>query len=255
MGSKSRIAKEIVPIIQKCVDYNIEKYNNPVYIEIFVGGANVIDKIHCKYRIGLDVNKYLIALFQYLQNGGELPDTITREEYSKVRSNKNDFPDWYVGCVGFLASYNGRFFDGGYAQSGIEKTKTGERFRDYYQESKNNILTQIKSNFRDIDFICRDYQDIKDKLTYEDCVIYLDPPYQNTKQYANSKSFDYIHFWEWVRELSKNNFVLISEQNAPEDFTVIWEQEVSRSIKANDKSKSTEKLFTYSKGRYKSEVT
>lgn len=44
---------------------------------------------------------------------------------------------------------------------------------------------------------------------------------------------------------TKDNIVLVSEQSAPEDFKCIWEQEVSRSIKATDKSKSTEKLFIY----------
>lgn len=48
-----------------------------------------------------------------------------------------------------------------------------------------------------------------------------------------------------MRKWSKNNIVLISEENAPSDFECIWEQEVSRSIKASDKSKSTEKLFIY----------
>lgn len=41
MGSKSRMAKEIVPIIQSYIDSNT--INN--YYEPFVGGANVIDKI------------------------------------------------------------------------------------------------------------------------------------------------------------------------------------------------------------------
>ena len=44
MGSKSRIAKDIVPIIQKCINDN----NIDIYIEPFVGGANIIDKIKCK---------------------------------------------------------------------------------------------------------------------------------------------------------------------------------------------------------------
>ena len=50
-----------------------------------------------------------------------------------------------------------------------------------------------------------------------------------------------------MREWSHRNIVLISEQKAPNDFKCIWEQEVSRSIKATDKSKSIEKLFTYIK--------
>lgn len=52
MGSKSRIAKYIVPIIQQCIDDNNIEY----YIEPFVGGANVIDKIICKNKSGSDKN-------------------------------------------------------------------------------------------------------------------------------------------------------------------------------------------------------
>lgn len=48
MGSKSRIAKYIVPILQECIDSN----NVTTYIEPFVGGANIIDKIRCQERIG-----------------------------------------------------------------------------------------------------------------------------------------------------------------------------------------------------------
>lgn len=60
MGSKSRIAKHIVPIIQQYIDDN----NITTYIEPFVGGANVIDKIKCANRFGSDKNPYLIALLE-----------------------------------------------------------------------------------------------------------------------------------------------------------------------------------------------
>lgn len=118
------------------------------------------------------------------------------------------------------------------------------RLRNYYQEAKNNILIQAP-NLQDIKFLSCDYKEAI-KLP-DDCgmVIYCDPPYQGTKQYANALSFNYEEFWQTMREWSKNNIVLISEQNAPEDFECLWEQEVSRSIKATDKSKSTEKLFRY----------
>ena len=46
-----------------------------------------------------------------------------------------------------------------------------------------------------------------------------------------------------IRKWSKNNIVLVSEQTAPEDFKCIWKQEISRSIKPNSKTKTTEKLF------------
>ena len=47
MGSKSRVAKDIVSIIQKCIDDN----NIETYVEPFVGGANIIDKINCKSEL------------------------------------------------------------------------------------------------------------------------------------------------------------------------------------------------------------
>lgn len=122
MGSKSRVAKYIVPIIQQCIDDN----NLSVYIEPFAGGMNVVDKIKAPFRIASDKNKYLIALFQHLQNGGELLSEVSKELYSEVRANykTKDYEDWYVGNIGFLASYNGRWFDGGYAKPGYEKPNT-----------------------------------------------------------------------------------------------------------------------------------
>lgn len=60
MGSKAKIAKYIIPIMEK------ERKPNMTWVEPFVGGANVIDKVKGK-RIGGDNNKYLIALWQALQ--------------------------------------------------------------------------------------------------------------------------------------------------------------------------------------------
>ena len=118
------------------------------------------------------------------------------------------------------------------------------RLRNYYQEAKNNILTQAP-DLKGIVFGVSDYKE-SIELPYDSgMLIYCDPPYQGTKQYANAMTFDYNEFWQTMRDWSKNNIVLISEQNAPDDFECIWEQEVSRSIKATDKSKSTEKLFKW----------
>lgn len=233
MGGKSKIAKEIVPIIQR----HIEARGTGKYIEPFVGGANIIDKVECESRVGLDINRYLIALFNHIQSGGELPQTITREEYSKVRAARDQYPDRYVGCVGFLASYNGRFFDGGY--SGTVKTKTG-LVRDYYNEARNNLLQQ-SAHLQGVSFGCSDYRE----LEFENCVIYCDPPYSGTKQYNNTR-FNSSEFWEIMRRWSENNTVLISEQTAPEDFECIWEKRVIRTQGCANTIRATEKLFKYS---------
>lgn len=241
MGSKSRISKQIVPIIQEYIDLN----NIKTYIEPFVGGANVIDKIDCNRKYGTDYNKYLIALLNRVKNGDYLLEEVSREFYNDVRANKDSgkYEDWIVGNVGFLSSFNGRWFDGGYAKTGYEKTKNGLRLRNYYQEAKSNIEKQSEQ-LSGIIFESKNYLDIK-LPSKEKTVIYADPPYKNTKSYSNATAFNHDLFWETMRKWSKDNIVLISEENAPDDFKCIWEQEVSRSIKAANKSKSTEKLFMY----------
>lgn len=244
MGSKSRIAKYIVPIIQKCINDN----HIICYYEPFVGGGNVIDKIHCKNKYGNDLNKYLVALLEYVANGGKLLNEVPRDLYSEVRANykSGQYEDWYVGNIGFLASYNGRWFDGGYAKPVYEHTKNGDRYRDYYQEGKRNLEDQA-IYLSNIIFSSKDYRELS---FAKDSLIYVDPPYANKKQFANATNFDYIEFWEIVRKWSKDNFVLVSEENAPNDFITVWEQSTSRSIKTTDKSRSTEKLFTYKNGLY-----
>lgn len=242
MGSKSRIAKYIVPIIQSYIDEN----NMTTYFEPFCGGCNVIDKIICNRRIAFDYNKYLIALLKRVQSNEPLLDNVSKELYDSVRNSLKDdynfYPDWMIGNVGFLASYNGRWFDGGYAKACYENTKNGQRYRDYYREAKDNLLKQ-SPQLTDIIFKCVDYSLVHPKNS----VIYCDPPYQNTTQYANAIHFDYEKFWNIMREWSKNNIVIISELNAPDDFECIWEREVSRSINANDKSRAVEKLFIHKK--------
>lgn len=54
MGSKRRVAKYIVPIIQEYIDCGYD-----TYIEPMVGGGNIIEHIQCKNRIGYDINPYL----------------------------------------------------------------------------------------------------------------------------------------------------------------------------------------------------
>lgn len=234
MGSKAKISKEILPIIQRQIDHSEKR----IYLEPFAGGCNVIDKAKADRRIAADKNEYLVALFQHLQSGGKLPEAISREEYCRVRQNMSNYPKWYVGAVGFMASYNGRFFDGGYAGYG----KSNGRVRDYYKESKNNLLNQIgQGGLAGIEFLASDYREHV-PIGY---VIYCDPPYQGTKQYGVSKDFDYAEFWQLMRDWSRTNMVLISELHAPDDFQIIWEKEVERSMKAVEHFRAREKLFLY----------
>lgn len=234
MGSKSRIAKHIVPIIQKYIDENkITKY-----IEPFVGGANMIEHINCEKKYGYDNNEYLIEFWKEIQNKWNPLETVemSKEFYIKVKDNKDIFPKHIVALCGFCATYNAKWF-GGYA--GIVRTKIGTE-RNYYDEAVRNVLKQAK-NIKDVIFDCIDFRNID----VSNAVIYCDPPYKNTTKYKDN--FDHDEYWEWVRNMSKKNIVLCSEYNAPNDFKCIWSKELTTTLDKNSRSKALERLFILEK--------
>lgn len=167
------------------------------------------------------------------------PQEISKELYSKARTEFNngtnhEFDDFMIGWIGWMASFNGRFFDGGYSG------KHGNR--DYIKEQIKNTEKQIPL-LDGAEFYSFDY----DKLIYpNDSIIYCDIPYKDTKQYSTSKNFDYNKFWKWCRDMTvKGHAVFVSEYNAPNDFKCIWSKEVTNSMHITNTSKPTERLFLY----------
>ncbi len=249
MGSKNRISKYILPFIQESLG------DREVYIEPFVGGANMIDKVKARIRMGNDSNKFVIALLREVSRGW-IPSKINKEEYLKIKNNYNNYSAEEVGFAGICASYSGKWF-GGYA--GVVKTKGG--VRDYQEEAIKNLLKQ-RDSLKNIIFRSNDYSDLGiptiednqgvtsdfiDKFTPANTVIYCDPPYANTTKYKDN--FNHEEFWKicdgWIQQGYK---VFVSEYNAPSDWKCIWEKEVKSSLSANGKSGgnklSVERLFT-----------
>ena len=231
MGSKARIAKHILPIILK------DRKEGQCYVEPFVGGANMIDKVD-GWRIGGEFNEYIAEMWKAISIGVK-PITITKEDYQEIKSNPDNYPKWLVGWVGIACSYSGKWF-GGFAG----KTVTLGGDRDYQAEAHTNLQKQLP-NIKDVEFIHSSY----DKLEIPDqSIIYCDPPYEGTTKYKDD--FDHNQFWQWCRDKAKGGHqVFISEYNAPDDFICVWQQEVKSSLSANGKSggnkKSIEKLFVH----------
>ena len=208
MGSKNRISKYIVPILQEYIDKN----NIENYIEPFMGGCNIIDKIKCKNRTGYDISLPLVELFKKLQNDyHNIPDTISEEEYIKVKNNKLDYEDWYLGFVGFMGSFGARYFKGYARHNRYDKTEQIQK------GSIKNFKKQYDS-LKDCKFINDTYLNIRN---ISDSLIYCDPPYKGTTFYSKTPPINYEEYYNWVRELSKNNIVICSEYNMPDDFICI----------------------------------
>ena len=202
----------------------------------------MIDKIKHKKRIGCDIHKQSIELLKYAQeHETELPERILENEYKEVQQNKENYPDWYLGLVGFCASFGAKYF-GGYARD-----SKGDNSRKWSAGAIRNLKKQIP-NIKDVKFINLNFQAIPLKKI-KNYVIYCDIPYRGTTKYATN-SFSYEEFYEWVKVASMNNTVLISEYSMPDDFTCIWQKETKTLLDSNknkdDKNNiRVEKLFTY----------
>lgn len=230
LGGKVKLAKDIANVL------NAYRKDGQAYVEPFVGGAAVIAQMTGE-RYGYDIFKPIIEMFKEIQNGWQPPQDVTYEEYQRVRFSEGE--EALKAFVGFSCSFAGKYF-GGYARTSKDKT-VAEKYS--YAKSGFNVLMKQKPLIQDVKFECKSYLD----LELNDCLIYCDPPYANTTKYNGTKDFDSEVFWNWVREKSKTNTVIVSEYNAPEDFEVIWEKELKIGMRDSEMNHhvKVEKLFKY----------
>jgi DNA adenine methylase len=264
MGSKRKIVSHILPIILK----DKEKYD--CYVEPFCGSLSVIEQVDGIKKIASDVNPFIIAMWRCLQDfqyDGEKVDFleylitirgivfngkgeyfIGKETYNNWRSEYNlykkceyndNFLTHYaiIGFVGYMAGFNGRFYDGGYSGKANK--------RNYVDEQIRNTLSQT-DKLKEITFYCCDYNDLLNEISLSKTpfIFYMDPPYKNTKEYS-TKNFDYDNFYQQCRRLHElGHKVFISEYQMPDDFSCVWEMEITNSLNPKITKKPIEKLFT-----------
>lgn len=238
-GSKARLAKDLVPIIESIM----REKGLTTYVELMCGGCNLIDKVQAENKIANDINERLIKLLKYVRDNPTIPiapKECSFEHYKDVRENQftGKYSDEYVALIGYCASYGGRYFDGGYGRD----SKGG---RSIYSERIAKLKEQAPK-LKGIALYSGSYKDLSWCINPERCLFYFDPPYRDTKTYLN-KSFDYNEFYNFLRELkAKGCTVLVSEYSMPDDFTCIWSKERTVLQKSDRKTgdKVVEKLFT-----------
>ena len=228
MGSKNRIAKHLLPImLAECEKHSITKW-----VEPFVGGANMIDKVPDTFeRIGYDLNDHVIhALIDIRDKANGLPDAVSEHEYKSLfGSNPAPIRSW----IRFMLSFGGKF-ENGYAR---EKGSDETTFCGY---GKRNAIKQ-SPKIQNVQFICDSYEN----LNFTNTLIYCDPPYQGTSGYKTG-AFNHDKFFEWCRQQAKNNIVFVSEYNAPDGFECVWQGEIKTNFASQRKSathNAVEKLF------------
>lgn len=227
MGSKRRIAKHILPIILK------DRKPGQWYVEPFVGGANVIDKVDGP-RIGFDINPYLIAFLREMRDGWIPPDEFTKEQYEEIKENIDKIEPFLVGYAAFELSFGASWFCGFRPNDPRPGRKTTAI------QAKNSVLKQAPL-LNGCKFNCLPYNQIEFK---SESIIYCDPPYEGTTGYQ-SGDFNHDDFWQWCRDRYKDGHqIFISEYQSPDDFVSVWEKEQKTSLNnKSDHKKATERLF------------
>lgn len=227
LGSKNRVAKHVIPIMIEVAD----KSGITTWIEPFVGGGNMIDKVPDRFkRVGYDFNEHCImAMLDIRDRPDELPDNVSEGYYKDL---KGDLPASISSWIRFECSFASKF-EGGYARASDGKNYAAIGSRSGKKQSPN---------IQAVDFIHSNYKDLE--LT--DSLIYCDPPYQSTTGYTTG-NFNHEEFFDWCRDMkNKGNIVFLSEYKAPDDFTCVWQGEQKTNFSSTRKEaahKASERLF------------
>lgn len=227
MGSKNRIAKEILPIMLK-------ERGDRMWVEPFVGGGNMIDKVDGD-RVGFDINSNAIRALMFIRDYVDLIPKNNKEftelDYNNLKTSKQSYLKSYAG---FAFSYGGKWM-GGWSRTDANDIKQ----RDYVAEAYRNAIKQ-SPKLRGCVFVCKDFVDIN---LSRPSLIYCDIPYKGTTSYSDK--FDHDKFWDWCREMGdRGHIIFVSEYNAPDDFECVWQKEIVSSLTKDTGSKSgIEKLF------------
>ena len=227
MGSKNRIAKYILPIMLA----EAEKNNITTWVEPFVGGANMIDKVPESYtRIGYDLNEHTIAAMLGIRDFvDQLPSEVSEQYYKDIKkAPAHPVTSW----VRYECSFGAKF------ENGFARNNQGTN----YALCGKNLAIKQSPKIQSVEFICASYKDVK----VENSLIYCDPPYQGTTGYKTG-TFNHEEFFQWCRDMkAKGNIVFVSEYNAPDDFEVVWQGEIKTNFSSQRKEathKAVEKLF------------
>lgn len=228
LGGKGRYAKSIIPFFGDLTE--------KTYVEPFCGGCAIISQVQAKRRIANDIHPNLIGLLKAVQSGWEPPASLSLDEWRTLRDRaRRGEVDPLIGFAGFPCSYGGRWFEG-YA-----RTRRGDDTAGVAAVARKALLRQAPA-LQGIEWYHGPYQDLDIPVG---SVVYLDPPYINTKGYSGTAAFDHSTFYAWCGRIGTSSILYLSEQTAPDGWTCIWEHPRTTGLDQDGERKTVvERLFT-----------
>jgi DNA adenine methylase len=187
-----------------------------------------------KFFLAGDINASVIEMWKKAQTGWTPPATCSESDFMKMKYDGQVSAE--KGFLGHQLSFGGVYF----------ASYIGRYGGQIYHASAANKVQELATAMPKIKFETCPYEDYSHLKNF---IIYCDPPYKGTTQrYQNEQrqglSFDHEQFWDWVRRMSTDNIVFVSEYASPNDFVNIADEFSKKAIDGKH-TKDTEKLFVH----------
>ena len=231
-GSKRSQAKEIIKFFPKNIDTFYECFCGSCAVTFELLKEIYLGNIKCKHIICSDINSDLISLYNnFLFNNDELfnyyenlfNNLISYNSIQDKQKFYNDIRDkfnvldnckersylffWLLRtCFNGLIRYNSKGeFNTSYhlTRNGIKPDKLKKIFDSY-----KLLLDNFINNGGTIQFINNSYDNVLINCTSQD-LIYMDPPYNNTKGMYYANNFDINNLCLLYNKLTDNNVKII----------------------------------------------
>lgn len=195
---------------------NYEEWYVGFVLNVWSFGCNQKDYLYAK-----DLEKHKQAMHM----------AITKDDYSLINKDET-FKDYRImeDLIGidFAKNTNKRIAFLEHMKKFISSSKRSTHYRQLQRlqqlENLNQAEHALEANSSEryperISFFSEDWQNMFNMLPreyLENCFVYCDPPYQNTKKYLVGSDMDYQKFWEWFRKCPYS--VYVSSYTAPLDI-------------------------------------
>lgn len=179
IGGKSKIADELINMFPDPDTYK-------TYVEPFIGAGNILFRkpiYEHQHEVINDLDDDIFIIFEGMKKEGIIIEALkpvaypTKEEWKEIKKDKH----WSKQLICYKSSFLGRG----------EHWSTPERKGGKNRPPVKTIMTNTKFNIiqerlKDVNILHKDYNDVIDEYNEPDTFFYLDPPYENSKDYTNS---------------------------------------------------------------------
>ncbi len=237
-GGKTRSGKRFAEAILSLMEH-LPSFD--YYLEPFVGGGGLLVQMAKRLPsdcpiIASDLDPKVITYLKAVKKGWVPPSKITKAQFDQLKATSRTqcTPMHFV--VGHFTCFNGRYF--------------ADRFQNYTNpklEVASRRIRKIAPFLKRVQFELRDYRDYTPKNT-KNALIVCDPPYFAGDRYQYPDTFlqfDYPQFYQWVRDMSRENYVLFCDYDAPDGFLSIWKMPTTHNNKKRLSFQKVENLFIW----------